>query len=66
MWQYVSLAVAKNFFPKALENPEAFVTIGMRGLVTPNILTAGFTFSLPSSWGDGPIEVRNFNRDRKV
>jgi hypothetical protein len=60
------MAAEKNFFPKSLENPEASVTIEVRGLVTPNILTAGFTFLLPSSWGDGPIEVRNFNRDRKV
>jgi hypothetical protein len=66
MWQYVSVAAAKNFFPISLENLKASVTIGMRGLGTPNTLTAGFTFSLPSSWGDGPIEVRNFNPDRKV
>jgi hypothetical protein len=34
--------------------------------VHPSTLAAGFTFSLPSSWEDGPIEVRNFNRIRKV
>ena len=32
----------------------------------PSTLAAGFTFSSPSSWEDGPIEVRNFNRIRKV
>jgi len=34
--------------------------------VHPSTLAAGFTFSSPSSWEDGPIEVRNFNRIRKV
>jgi len=38
----------------------------MQGLVDPNTLTAGFTFSLPSSWEDGLLEVRNFNLNRKV
>jgi hypothetical protein len=66
MWQYLSLAATKTFLPNSLENLKASVTIEMRGLVIPNTLTAGFTFLLPSSWGDGPIEVRNFNRDRKV
>jgi hypothetical protein len=63
----VRAGAAANFSPDRLENPGVSAKISAQGgLVHPSTLTAGFTFSLPSSWEDGPIEVRNFNRIRKV
>jgi hypothetical protein len=60
------LALPKTFGENDWKILKCLLQYYRREVRRPKTLSAGFTFSLPSSWEGGPIEVRNFNRFRKV